>query len=85
MAQPSAAKAAGIIQLPATATQKGPSAPAPAKSTPKLPVPRLKLIVRRLPPGLTRAEFEAGLGDDWKAGKGKIDWYQYKPGKISKE
>ncbi|OKL59296.1 hypothetical protein UA08_05220 [Talaromyces atroroseus] len=85
MAQPSVAKAAGIIQLPVTATQKGASAPAPAKSTPKLPVPRLKLIVRRLPPGLTRAEFESGLGDDWKVGQGKIDWYQYKPGKISKD
>ncbi|KUL82582.1 hypothetical protein ZTR_09366 [Talaromyces verruculosus] len=75
------AKEAGIIQLPLSATQKG----APAKRTPKVAAPRLKLIVRRLPPGLTRAEFETGLGDEWKVGRGKIDWFQFKPGKISKD
>lgn len=83
MTQSSVVKEAGIIQLPISATQKGASTP--AKSTPKLPAPRLKLIIRRLPPGLTRAEFETGLGDDWKIGRGKVDWYQFKPGKISKE
>lgn len=81
MTQSSTAKEAGIIQLPLSATQKGAS----AKRAPKVAAPRLKLIVRRLPPGLTRAEFEIGLGDDWKVGQGKIDWFQFKPGKISKE
>jgi regulator of nonsense transcripts 3 len=81
MTQSSMAKEAGIIQLPLSATQKG----APAKRAPKVAAPRLKLIVRRLPPGLTRAEFETGLGDEWKVGRGKIDWFQFKPGKISKE
>lgn len=85
MAQASVSKAAGIIQLPIAATQKGAPAPTPAKSAPKLPAPRLKLIIRRLPPGLTRAEFETSLGDDWKTGQGKVDWYLFKPGKISKE
>ena len=73
----------GVLQTPAAATQKNP--PKPAKKPPKPATPRLKLLVRRLPPGLTQAEFETALGEEWKAGGGKIDWLQYKPGKVSKE
>ncbi|KAI4168949.1 MAG: hypothetical protein LQ348_007393 [Seirophora lacunosa] len=47
--------------------------------------PRLKLVVRRLPPGLTEVEFETILGGEWKLGGGRVDWAVYKPGKISKE
>jgi regulator of nonsense transcripts 3 len=47
--------------------------------------PRLKLVIRRLPPGLTETEFLTFLGDDWKIGKGKVDWFSYKLGKDSKE
>jgi regulator of nonsense transcripts 3 len=79
-------KPAGVLQIPVSATQKGSPAPAPAtKSAAKPPAPRLKLIVRRLPPGLTQGEFETNLGDDWKVGSGQVDWFQYKPGKVSKE
>lgn len=78
-------KPAGVLQIPVSATQKGTPAPAPAKSAAKPAAPRLKLIVRRLPPGLTQAEFETNLGDDWKVGSGQVDWFQYKPGKVSKE
>ncbi|ESZ92837.1 hypothetical protein SBOR_6791 [Sclerotinia borealis F-4128] len=46
---------------------------------------KMKLVVRRLAPGLTEAEFFSILGDDWKAGQGKVDWFQYKPGKDSKD
>ncbi|KAL8693594.1 MAG: hypothetical protein Q9224_003724 [Gallowayella concinna] len=46
---------------------------------------RLKIVIRRLPPGLSQEEFEASLGDDWKAGKGRVDWAAYKPGKVSKD
>lgn len=73
---------AGVLQIPAAATQK---AGAPAKKAPKPPTPRLKLLIRRLPPGLTQTELEATLGQDWKFGGGKVDWLQYKPGKVSKE
>lgn len=48
----------------------------------KGPQPRLKLEVRRLPPGLTLTEFEETLGDDWKLGNGKVDWREYRQGKI---
>lgn len=84
MTQVSVAKpSAGVLPISASATQK--SAPPPAKSTAKPATPRLKLVVRRLPPGLTQAEFENALGEEWKVGAGKVDWFQYKPGKVSKE
>jgi regulator of nonsense transcripts 3 len=41
--------------------------------------------LRRLPPGLTKAEYETVVGDEWKAGAGKVDWFNYRKGKISKE
>lgn len=73
----------GVLQIPIAATQKNP--PKPAKKAPKPASPRLKLLVRRLPPGLTQAEFETALSEEWKTGEGKVDWLQYKPGKVSKE
>ena len=45
----------------------------------------MKVIIRRLAPGLTEAEFTSILGDDWRLGGGKVDWFLYKPGKDSKE
>ncbi|KAJ5559186.1 hypothetical protein N7461_003158 [Penicillium sp. DV-2018c] len=75
---------AGLLPIPATATQKSGSGP-PAKKAPKPPAPRLKLLLRRLPPGLTQAELESALGDQWKVGAGKVDWLQYRPGKVSKD
>lgn len=75
---------AGVLQIPVAATQKSTTG-APAKRAPKPPSPRLKLLIRRLPPGLTQAELEAALGEEWKVGAGKVDWLSYKPGKLSKE
>ncbi|KAL5338267.1 Smg-4/UPF3 family-domain-containing protein [Aspergillus crustosus] len=74
---------AGVLQVPVSATQKG--APSSSRRAPKPPAPRLKLLVRRLPPGLTQEEFETALGAEWKAGSGKVGWSQYKPGKVSKD
>lgn len=48
----------------------------------KAPAVRLKLEVRRLPPGLTLAEFEEILGEAWKLGNGKVDWRDYRQGKV---
>lgn len=52
---------------------------------PKTAAPRLKLICRRLPPGLTEEEFLTILGDEWRQGAGKVDWVRWEQGKISKE
>ncbi|KAB8228779.1 putative nonsense-mediated mRNA decay protein Upf3 [Aspergillus alliaceus] len=89
MTQASAGKSpGGVLQIPIAATQKNttvnPATSAPKKA-PKPAAPRLKLLVRRLPPGLTQAEFETAVGPEWKIGAGKIDWLQYKPGKVSKD
>lgn len=74
----------GVLSIPASATQKR-GGPDLDGSVPKLGTTRLKLVIRRLPPGLTQAEFEECLGDEWRVNKGKVDWAVYKGGKVSKE
>ncbi|KAH0536398.1 hypothetical protein FGG08_006723 [Glutinoglossum americanum] len=75
----------GILSIAGSATQPNPQAAAP-KSTPSRSTgPRLKVVIRKLPPGLTQVELEAALGEDWKLGGGRVDWMIYKPGKVSKD
>jgi regulator of nonsense transcripts 3 len=74
---------AGVLPISISATQKASSSP--AKNTSKMAAPRLKLLVRRLPPGLTQTEFETQLGEEWMAGAGRVDWLHFKAGRISKE
>lgn len=74
----------GILPIPASATQKR-TATGPVKPFTKTTTPRLKIVIRSLPPALTSAEFEAALGDQWKVHGGKVDWAMYKEGKVSKE
>lgn len=81
MAASTSARSQANGLLPVTASQtSGQTAKQPAT---KLPTPKLKLIVRRLPPGLSEDEFATILGDEWKVGNGKVDWFIYKPGKDS--
>lgn len=51
-------------------------------SSGKASAPKLKLEVRRLPPGLTLTEFEETLGEEWRLGSGKVDWREYRQGKT---
>ncbi|KAH3918665.1 hypothetical protein HBH56_039590 [Parastagonospora nodorum] len=69
--------------LPVAVLQK--NAPSQPSRGPKQAQPRLKLVCRRLPPGLTRSEFETMVGDEWKPGAGKVDWVNWRKGKISKD
>lgn len=71
----------GVLPISASSAQQN----APKASSSKSAAPRLKLLVRRLPPGLTQAEFETALGEEWTVGKGKVDWFTYRPGKLSTE
>lgn len=73
----------GVLSVPASATQKK-SGGNPERH-PQQTSARLKIIIRRLPPGLTQGEFEEAMGDDWKVGGGKVSWASYKAGKVSKE
>ncbi|KAK6441013.1 hypothetical protein LTR95_002771 [Oleoguttula sp. CCFEE 5521] len=63
----------GVLPIPASAR---------TQSSPQKSNARLKLEVRRLPPSLTLTEFEEILGEEWKLGVGKIDWREYRQGKI---
>jgi regulator of nonsense transcripts 3 len=71
----------GVLPMPVTQT----STNAPRPTATRQSSQKLKLIVRRLAPALTETEFLAVIGDDWKAGNGKVDWFRYQAGKDSKE
>lgn len=58
-------------------------APKPAKT--KAHNEGEKLVIRRLPPGMTQDEFVSILGNAWELGKGRVDWFSFAPGKISTE
>lgn len=70
----------GVIPISATSVNAG-----PRENSGKNAAIRNKVVLRRLPPGLTSAELEDALGDEWKQGKGRINWTSFKPGKPSKE
>ncbi|KAH8878642.1 hypothetical protein GQ53DRAFT_789761 [Thozetella sp. PMI_491] len=55
----------------------------PSKSKHKAPPEGEKIVVRRLPPGMTEVEFFSIIGDEWKTGSGKVDWTHYVPGKLT--
>jgi hypothetical protein len=75
--------AGGVLPINAATTKKDKSQG--HKSAPRAQAPRLRLLVRRLPPGLTEIEFWNALGDEWLVGKGKVDWAAFKEGKVSRE
>ncbi|EMR68177.1 putative nonsense-mediated mrna decay protein [Eutypa lata UCREL1] len=51
----------------------------------KSPPTGKKVVIRRLPPGMTAEEAWTILGDQWKDGNGKVDWSQFHTGSISQE
>lgn len=82
--QDSSRRANGVLPMPANQTTT--EAPATTKSSKsKAPIEGDKVIIRRLPPGLTLEEFWDYLGDQWKVGGGLVDWFDFKKGKISQE
>jgi regulator of nonsense transcripts 3 len=74
-------QANGVLPIAASQTAGNSS----KTNGPKPPAPKLKIIIRRLPPGLTETEFTSILGSEWKLGQGKVDYFVYKNGKDSKE
>ncbi|OTA55218.1 hypothetical protein K449DRAFT_425842 [Hypoxylon sp. EC38] len=58
---------------------------APKASKAKEPPRGKKVIIRRLPPGMTESEFWAVLGEEWKSGKGKVDWIRFQEGIVSQD
>ncbi|KAI9810655.1 MAG: hypothetical protein M1827_006114 [Pycnora praestabilis] len=86
IAKPNKPSQNGILPIPASAARKSAHGGGNVGGTTgKISGPRLKVVIRRLPPGLTSGEFEGALGEDWKLGGGRVDWMIYKAGKISKD
>ncbi|KAG9234286.1 putative regulator of nonsense transcripts 3A [Amylocarpus encephaloides] len=71
--------------LPVTASQTATTGNSSKSSGAKPPAPRLKIVIRRLPPGLTESEFSTILSEEWKLGQGKVDYFRYNIGKDSKD
>src|SRR5271169_2452503 len=69
----------GLLNIPVKQTQLS------SKNASKASGPRLKILIRRLAPELSQAEFERLLGEEWKVGEGRVDWMKYKRGKLSTE
>ena len=79
--QPPARKASGVIHINSGQVAEKTPKSSKAKTQPE----GEKVVVRRLPPGLTEDEFVAIVGDDWKVGHGRVGWFSYQPGKVSQE
>lgn len=74
----------GVLPISAVTTQASTHVNGVNKSA-AVPASRLKVVIRRLPPGLEEAELQTALGDEWTVGKGKVDWVLFRRGKVSKE
>ena len=82
MSAPGKNRAGGVLPINAAATKKSAHTARPGN---RAPAPKLRLIVRRLPPGLVESEFWTAMGEEWQVGKGKIEWAAFRDGKVSKE
>ena len=74
--------------LPASHAKSQPQAGAGTSSRAgkgKTPVEGQKVVLRRLPPGITEQETVAFLSDEWKPGGAKVGWFSFQAGKISKD
>ncbi|KAF1982983.1 hypothetical protein K402DRAFT_185386 [Aulographum hederae CBS 113979] len=78
--------AGGVLPIPTGVIQKkGKPNASPTKSPQKTPPQKLKVVLRRLAPALTEAELSGILGEEWTVGAGKVDWLDYKAGKVSRD
>ncbi|OHW90625.1 nonsense-mediated mRNA decay protein [Colletotrichum incanum] len=62
-----------------------PAADAPKSNKSRTPVEGDKVVIRRLPPGMTEQEVWNNLDDEWKAGNGLVSWHNFAQGKISQD
>jgi regulator of nonsense transcripts 3 len=70
-------KTNGVVGQSSNDAAKAPRVKAPAQGE--------KVVVRRLPPAMTEEEFVTILGDEWRVGRGRVDWFSYWPGKMSQQ
>ncbi|KAM0244777.1 hypothetical protein ACHAQJ_010719 [Trichoderma viride] len=77
-------KGKGSVEKQSEARSTHDAEPAKAPKT-RTPHEGEKVIIRRLPPGMTETEFVTILGSEWGVGNGKVDWFSYATGKVSNE
>ena len=85
---PRKAPSAGVLPMTATSTKAPGGKDANnggVRGAGRISGPRLKIQIRRLPPGLSQVELEQTLGGEWALDSGRVDWMEYKPGKVSTE
>lgn len=83
MANPNnAARQAGVLSVSA-ANAQGTAGNSQKSGRGKAPVEGQKVVIRRLPPGISEEEVSKYLGDEWQPNKGKVGWFSFMPGKTS--
>ncbi|UPK98996.1 hypothetical protein LCI18_009931 [Fusarium solani-melongenae] len=80
---PGKSRGRGSIARSTEANKKANEGDAPKPAKTKAHNEGEKLVIRRLPPGMTQEEFVSILGNAWELGKGRVDWFSFAPGKIS--
>lgn len=78
-------KAKGSAEKHGEARSAAHDADTPRATKTRAPQEGEKVIIRRLPPGMTEAECLSILGSEWAVGNGKVDWFSYAVGKVSNE
>lgn len=78
------ARQAGVLPVSA-ANVKDQAGSSQKSGRGKAPIEGQKIVIRRLPPGISEEEVLKYLGDEWQPNKGKVGWFSFMPGKTSNE
>ncbi|KAF3071060.1 putative nonsense-mediated mrna decay protein [Daldinia childiae] len=81
MGVPTARKPNGVLPVSSIPTSNDTPKATKAKDPPR----GKKVLVRRLPPGITEEEFRTILRKEWKSGNGKVEWTKFQEGQISQD
>ncbi|KEF54046.1 uncharacterized protein A1O9_09841 [Exophiala aquamarina CBS 119918] len=84
MSNQSKGRSGGVLPVSAAA-RKNVNPSSTSKPGGRTPALKLRLCIRRLPPGLTESEFWTALGETWNVGGSKVEWAAFKDGKISRD
>lgn len=81
----STSRANGVIPIAVTQQRGGDKNAKASRSRAKASADGVKMVLRYLPPGMKESECTTILGDEWKVGNGKVDWFLFTPGKLAKK
>ncbi|EHA47593.1 hypothetical protein MGG_03912 [Pyricularia oryzae 70-15] len=78
------ARQAGVLPVSA-ANVKDQAGTSQKSGRGKAPIEGQKIVIRRLPPGISEEEVLKYLEDEWQPNKGKVGWFSFMPGKTSND